>query len=49
MFDNGASCYMTGDLTLLQETQGVQPISIGLPNGTQYLGNEQGTGKAKIE
>ena len=33
---------MTSDLTLLQETQGVQPITIGLPNGTYALANKQG-------
>ena len=43
MFDSGASCHMIGGLTLLHETHGVQPISVGLPNGTYILANEQGS------
>lgn len=52
MFDSGASWHMTGDLTMLQEIHGAQPISIGLPNGTYTLASKQGTmrlrGKMKL-
>jgi len=32
MFDSGASAHMTGDLTLLFETNATTPMMIDLPN-----------------
>jgi len=43
MFDSGASSYMTGNMTVLQVTAKIQPISIGLPSGTHTLACHHGT------
>ena len=42
MFDSGASCHMTGDLSMIQEAEQVSPIAIGLPNRMQTFASKEG-------
>ena len=43
MFDDEASCPMTGDLSMIQEAEQVSPIAIGLPNGMQIFAGKEGS------
>ena len=43
MFDSGASCHMTRDLSMIWEAKQVSLIAIRLPNGTQTFASKEGS------
>jgi len=43
IFDSGASCHITGDPNLMQETEQISPISNGLPNRTHTIAKKEGS------
>jgi len=40
MFDSGTSCHMTGNSSMLEVTESILPISIGLPDGTNIASHQ---------